>query len=283
MKDLIFALIWFAVLGIYIFVSWKDAKSNNDVKKEITQMNELLLEQNTQLRKQNDHLNMVILSVCSRYRPAIDVKRPFGNSGPTTNVCEIMGWHCDEESGEYAAEDIEKAEMLIIELPVALQIVMQNHTFEPGEYEVGEYSSAYFNYVHIRNYHALKSPIAEIEEKYKDCDQMERLHEVCMNVSGDNPWKVIDDLKWFAQTDFLADAIVVFEKHRDEQILDEWLKTHDGEDYCKYCPENAECPHGMACYCGEPIEPSCYGADMKEFLYTDSIIEDALEERYGEE
>ena len=65
MKDLIFALIWFVVLGIYIFVSWKDAKSNNDVKKEITQMNELLLEQNTQLRKQNDHLNMVILSVCS--------------------------------------------------------------------------------------------------------------------------------------------------------------------------------------------------------------------------
>lgn len=194
-----------------------------------------------------------------------------------------MGWHCDEESGEYAAEDIEKAEMLIIELPVALQIVMQNHTFEPGEYEVGEYSTAYFNYVHIRNYHALKSPIAEIEEKYKDCDQMERLHEVCMNVSGDNPWKVIGDLKWFAQTDFLADAIAVFEKHRDEQILDEWLKTHDGEDYCKYCPENNECPHGMACYGGEPIEPSCCGADMKEFLYTDSIIEDALEERYGEE
>lgn len=225
----------------------------------------------------------ILLDSKDRYRPAIDIKRPFGNSGPTTNVCEIMGWHCDEESGEYAAEDIEKAEMLIIELPVALQIVMQNHTFEPGEYEVGEYSSAYFNYVHIRNYHALKSPIAEIEEKYKDCDQMERLHEVCMNVSGDNPWKVIDDLKWFAQTDFLADAIAVFEKHRDEQILDEWLKTHDGEDYCEYCPENAECPHGMACHGGEPIEPSCYGADMKEFLYTDSIIEDALEERYGEE
>lgn len=66
MKDFIFALIWFVVLGIYIFVSWKDAKSNNDVKKEITQMNELLLEQNAQLRKQNNHLNMVILSVCSK-------------------------------------------------------------------------------------------------------------------------------------------------------------------------------------------------------------------------
>lgn len=59
MKDLIFALIWLVVLGIYIFVSWKDAKSNNEVKKEITQMNELLLEQ-------NKHLNMVILSVCSK-------------------------------------------------------------------------------------------------------------------------------------------------------------------------------------------------------------------------
>ena len=66
MKDFIFALIWFVVLGIYIFVSWKDAKSNNDVKKEITQMNELLLEQNSQLKEQNKHLNMVILSVCSK-------------------------------------------------------------------------------------------------------------------------------------------------------------------------------------------------------------------------
>lgn len=129
-----------------------------------------------------------------------------------------MGWYCDEESGEYAAEDIEKAEMLIIELPVALQIVMQNHTFEPGKYEVEEYSSAYFNYVHIRNYHALKSPIAELEGKYGDCDQMKMLHEVCMNVSGEDPWKVIDKLKWFTQTDFRADAIAIFEKYRNEQI-----------------------------------------------------------------
>ena len=66
MLDVILAIIWIAILALYIVVGWKDAKSNNDVKKEITQMNELLLEQNTQLRKQNDHLNMVILSVCSK-------------------------------------------------------------------------------------------------------------------------------------------------------------------------------------------------------------------------
>lgn len=51
----------------------------------------------------------ILIDSKDRYRPAIDIKRPFGNSGPTTNVCEIMGWHCDEESGEYAAEDIEKS------------------------------------------------------------------------------------------------------------------------------------------------------------------------------
>ena len=66
MVDVILAIIWIAILALYIVVGWKDAKSNNDVKKEITQMNELLLEQNTQLRKQNDHLNMVIVSVCSK-------------------------------------------------------------------------------------------------------------------------------------------------------------------------------------------------------------------------
>ena len=66
MVDIILAIIWIAILVLYIVVSWKDAKSNNDVKKEITQMNELLLEQNSQLKEQNKHLNMVILSVCSK-------------------------------------------------------------------------------------------------------------------------------------------------------------------------------------------------------------------------
>ena len=64
--SVILAIIWIAILVLYIVVGWKDAKSNNEVKKEITQMNELLLEQNSQLKEQNKHLNMVILSVCSK-------------------------------------------------------------------------------------------------------------------------------------------------------------------------------------------------------------------------
>lgn len=43
MLDIILAIIWIAILVLYIVVGWKDAKSNNEVKKEITQMNELLL------------------------------------------------------------------------------------------------------------------------------------------------------------------------------------------------------------------------------------------------
>lgn len=66
MVDVILAIIWIAILALYIVVGWKDAKFNNEVKKEITQMNELLLEQNSQLKEQNKHLNMVIVSVCSK-------------------------------------------------------------------------------------------------------------------------------------------------------------------------------------------------------------------------
>lgn len=242
-----------------------------------------LTEEHIKVMTELNFMTAVFVDSSDRFIPTIDRKRPFGNSGATTNVCEIMKWY-GNENGEYSAEVINKAETLLIELPVALQIVMQNHTFEPGEYEVEEYSSAYFNYIHMRNYHALKETLAEVEKKCEGHPSLKRLHEVCMNVFGDDPWKVIDDLKFFNDYDgFIADAIKIFEKHRDEQILEEWLGTHDGEDYCKYCPENDDCPHGMACYGGEPIEPTCYGADMKELLYTDSIVEDVLEERYGKE
>lgn len=53
-------------IGVLHCCGLEDAKSNNEVKKEITQMNELLLKQNSQLKEQNKHLNMVILSVCSK-------------------------------------------------------------------------------------------------------------------------------------------------------------------------------------------------------------------------
>lgn len=59
MTDAILAIIWIVLLTLYIIVAWKDAKSNNDVKKEIVQMNNLLLEQNKSLRT-------LITRVCSK-------------------------------------------------------------------------------------------------------------------------------------------------------------------------------------------------------------------------
>lgn len=154
------------------------------------------------------------------YIPVIDRKRPFGNSGATNSVMEIMGWLCDEKTEEYRLEDVEKAEMLLIELPVALEIVTQNRTFAPGIYEVEEYST-YFNYMHTKNYHALKPALKEVEETAvktaDDIKTMEKLHEICMNVQGDDPWKVIDTLKWFDSTDFLQKAIHIFEKNKSSE------------------------------------------------------------------
>lgn len=66
MVDFILTIIWIALLTLYIIVSWKDAKSNNDVKREITEMNKLLLEQNAQLSEHNKALKTLIIRVCGK-------------------------------------------------------------------------------------------------------------------------------------------------------------------------------------------------------------------------
>lgn len=66
MLDIILAVVWIVLLVSYIVASLKDTKSNNAVKKEITRMNDLLLEQNARIREQNQHLNTLIMRVCSK-------------------------------------------------------------------------------------------------------------------------------------------------------------------------------------------------------------------------
>ncbi|MBS6954279.1 MAG: hypothetical protein KH230_13760 [Enterocloster asparagiformis] len=60
----------------------------------------------------------------------------------------------------------------------------------------------------------------------------------------------------------------------DKEKIDKWIADHDGEDYCKYCQYDDECPHGMACYGGDPVEPPCCSNDIKELLDIDTILED---------
>ena len=64
----------------------------------------------------------------------------------------------------------------------------------------------------------------------------------------------------------------------DELGFEKWVQNHDGEDHCKYCILTNECPHGMACYGGAPIEPQCCYKDLKELLDIDAIIADMEED-----
>ncbi len=43
-------------------------------------------------------------------------------------------------------------------------------------------------------------------------------------------------------------------------------KMFDEKVSCKYCLHDDECPHGMACYGGEPIEPICANQTNQESI-----------------
>lgn len=99
-----------------------------------------------------------------KFAPAINLKRPFGNSGVTYDVMSKLGMLTDD--GEYSPEDLDKAETLLVELPVALEIILSNMTFEPGIYEVSPYG-AYFNYEIALAHKMLNEPLKAIEEEIK--------------------------------------------------------------------------------------------------------------------
>mgnify|MGYP001608421679 FL=1 len=75
---------------------------------------------------------------CETGAPAIDPKRPYGNSGVAQDVAKILGLegkmcpHCGEcvdESNECAMLTIHR------ESEIALCIILADHTIEPGVYE----------------------------------------------------------------------------------------------------------------------------------------------------
>lgn len=72
--------------------------------------------------------------------PAIDPKRPYGNSDAYSDMAEILGKNYDPESKDAGKLEAE-FDKLHSELEKALQIVLQCKTFEPGTFV----SSAYMN------------------------------------------------------------------------------------------------------------------------------------------
>lgn len=149
--------------------------------------------------------------------PEINRKRPFGNSGAVSDVLDILGYEPDEE-GNYKEEDTSRAESLLIELPLALEAVVTNKTFTPGDYEM-ERCGAYSQYQLMRNYKALQGAVRETEEMLRNMDdgpqRIRMLRELCMNVSGDDPWEVIQYIELGkCASPFWDNALAIFRKHK---------------------------------------------------------------------
>lgn len=65
--------------------------------------------------------------------PEVDPKRPYGNSSVERDVAELLGWEIDKHEG-LTDEQRDRAMALHRETEVALQVVLQAGTFEPGLY-----------------------------------------------------------------------------------------------------------------------------------------------------
>lgn len=87
--------------------------------------------------------------------PKIDSKRPFGNSVIETDVADILEWEKENRT---------PIEQILAELPIALEIVLQRQTFEPGLYNMSD--KAFRNYADWRNRYTKN--LTEINRKIKD-------------------------------------------------------------------------------------------------------------------
>lgn len=68
--------------------------------------------------------------------PAIDGKRPYGNSDVAHDVIDLMGWWDDPDDVTPRQEREDRANALRLheETKTALQIVLNTGSFEPGVY-----------------------------------------------------------------------------------------------------------------------------------------------------
>lgn len=56
------------------------------------------------------------------------------------------------------------------------------------------------------------------------------------------------------------------------------LDLLDSDDICDCCIFSSECPKGVVCYGGNPIEPPCAGEDYERIIDKDLMIDKLKEE-----
>lgn len=71
---------------------------------------------------------------CETGAPAIDCKRPYGNSYVAGDVAEILGWEIADSEDGLTSEQEDRALALHGETLTALQIILTARDFRPGVY-----------------------------------------------------------------------------------------------------------------------------------------------------
>lgn len=95
--------------------------------------------------------------------PQIDKKRPFGNSGVLYDAMSKLKFIDDE--GEPINDKVtEYTRNILIELPIALEIMCKQHKFEPGTYEICPYS-AHFAVQETKKWHNIEHNPYDLPDK----------------------------------------------------------------------------------------------------------------------
>jgi hypothetical protein len=103
----------------------------------------------------HDHLKLlqrmrVRWDGCEYGAPAIDSKRPYGNSNVEGDIAEILGWEYKEDPWDGIPDDV-RAEAADIhsQMQTVLQILVVNLHIYPGTYERPDQYSSKWTYVGV--------------------------------------------------------------------------------------------------------------------------------------
>jgi hypothetical protein len=80
---------------------------------------------------------------CEFGAPAIDCKRPYGNSDVYGDIAEILGveFDADSEDEPFTDEQRDRFRSLHQETRTALQVILATGSFDPGHYEAARYDT----------------------------------------------------------------------------------------------------------------------------------------------
>lgn len=81
---------------------------------------------------------------CEFGAPAIDCKRPYGNSSVAEDIAEILGWTVDYDDDDEMPDEVHgRATKVHQETETALQVVLSTGSFEPGTYRAPRYGGTW--------------------------------------------------------------------------------------------------------------------------------------------